>query len=118
MDEKYITPGEFKRLVRSRDLIRLAVRGKTSTPDTSRRVIDALRDVNKKDPGFKYSCECSEYTTSWLFGYTDRAVFEEADTVSDNIIRQIRKELGLDSEDFRGYPSFATEPCVCPFSGE
>lgn len=119
-NNRYITPQDFRARVRNGSLIRLGISLSDYQMEYGERLINALRPINKKDPGFKYSCECVTGGTRWMFGYTDREVYMEADALSDEHILAARKELGIIEENISGTSLLVGSPCVCPFnpSGE
>lgn len=77
-------------------------------------IIDQLRDVNKKDPDFIWTCMCSYRQTEWAFGYADQAVFSEADALAEEIISPHRTPNPL--AFLR--PALSHEACTCPFMGK
>lgn len=113
----YITPEEFNHLVAEGKLIRLGY-GILNTTDSeyAKRVIDALREINKKDPGFKYSCECDDEMTVWLFGHTIQSIHDEAFEKCKEIVRQNREQRNEPTDDNMVGPECdGLSACACPF---
>lgn len=117
--DRYITPAEFRKCVNEGSLIRLAFGIRTNEEMSyGKRMVDSLREINRKDPGFRYSCECGINLTTWLFGYTDQTVFDEADKLTDQIIIEARKEMGIyDADEPTADVILGPRaPCTCPFN--
>lgn len=117
---KYITPDEFHAKAETGELKTFRIQGGNAIADYNKKVIDSIREINKKDPGFRYSCECTDKVTIWLFGYTDIEVYDEADKITDEIITQNRIEIGRSADPYSIYALFSADasPCVCPFQND
>jgi hypothetical protein len=115
-NEHYIDPEKFDRLVKEEKLMKI---GYSIDNDFdikyAENVINSLRPINRKDPGFKYSCKCDKYETIWLFGYTDQTVYEEADKKVDEVILQNRELRGDTNTDVCGMEFGDFTACQCPF---
>jgi len=114
--EHYISPEEFDKLVDRDILLRMCY----TTHNTvgfkyAQRVIDALRPINAKDPGFKYSCRCTDEFTVWLFGYTDYSIRKEADAKCKQIVLFNRIERGDDPYVINSSCPEGGSACSCPF---
>lgn len=112
--EHYITPEEFHTKHIAGELGAFFVECGNQIMDVNKRIIDSIRKINKKDPGFKYSCECTVTTTIWLFGYTNLNVYKEANKIVMNILAQNVNKPGI-NVNFDGEISSNTSVCVCPF---
>lgn len=114
--EHYVTPDEFDRLVFTGELERIGYAMYLGEEQVTRRVIDSIRELNRQDPGFKYSCRCADEETIWTFGYTDHAIYELVDKKMDEGILAWRKEIGDDGAEiiYSNVPPNTTI-CSCPF---
>lgn len=113
--EHYISPEEFKFLVSIGELFPAGYGCKNSSiSNAAQYTINLMRDINSKDPGFKYSCECSEECTLWYFGYTIKEIYEEAKTKLLEIIEQNRIRDGVSTNNICYTPPGDYSACNCP----
>lgn len=116
-EKRYINPDEFEELAEEKKIVVITFSvGKIHLKEAE-RLIDTLRPINKKDPGFCYSCRCSDHNhTQWLFGYTDPAVFDEADKKADEEIAKIWNEDGKTYVAGLYNSPDCENTCICPFN--
>jgi len=118
---KYIPPDEFEELVDNGELFRVGLTILNDDIYFAEKCIDAIRPLNKQDPGFTYSCECKSNIngTTWLFGYTNHEIKENVEELLKNMIITERLELGVENPEEDLYSSFAHgTPCSCPFRSD
>jgi hypothetical protein len=85
--------------------------------ESVRELIDKLKEINKKDPGFIYTCTRPEFwdSTTWNFSYTVKECYEQAKTLAVENIKEERKKEGGPEENMYNYNPFFETGCSCPF---
>lgn len=113
----YITPEEFNKKFVNEEINGFALLSTKNNHHLVEKVIEVIRPINKKDPGFCYSCMCKHDVTEWRFGYTDLAIFEEADKAADEFMKDHQKDDSNIGGIIGAFMNPNTDACVCPFSG-
>lgn len=113
----YISPEEFSKRLENDEFYGFAMLASEMNHDKMQVVIEALKPINQKDPGFCYSCMCKGKLTEWRFGYIDYDVYKEADSVSEKLMRKDCKGSDLIAMISSAMLDPETDACVCPFSG-
>jgi len=78
--------------------------------DEMNTIIEALKEVNKKDPDFIFTCMKKENEYFWFFAYSNEDYRNYARRIRNNII--ILK--GIPGETPSNLPRFNDHKCNCP----
>ena len=112
--EHYVTPEEFDEMCKKGKLKKISYKMHTGEEVVTENVINSLRELNKRDPGFKYTCRCNEDSIVWSFGYTDFDVYILVDKTMDDLI--IKFNNFPEGSCISGrYNENSMSACSCPF---
>lgn len=114
--EHYVTPEKFKEMECAGKIFVIRYTEVNSNIEFSKIVIDSIREINKGDPGFVYTCICDNDQTQWSFGYTDLNVYMLADIETDLAIIRCREMMGISDTNTGGHCDTSEMlACSCPF---
>lgn len=114
--EHYVIPERFEEMEREDKIFVIRYTEVNSNIEISKIIIDSIREINKGDPGFVYTCICDENKTEWSFGYTDFHVYRKADSAMDLAIIRWRERMGIFDTNVDAYfDTSQMSACVCPF---
>lgn len=85
--------------------------------ESTRQLIEKLREINKKDPRFIYTCAEDMFggSITWYFSYTVKECFDQAKSLVEEDCKEERRRDGEPEDDIHGHQPFFEEGCSCPF---
>lgn len=87
--------------------------------ESTRILIDRLREINKNDKGFMYMCTKPVFGGGiiWHFSYTVKECYEQVKSLAEEHMKEIKKRQGKQGENIYsdGKDGYITDECSCPF---
>lgn len=84
--------------------------------ESTKTLIEKLREINKKDPEFCYMCERDWFgNVTWNFSYSVKECFEHAKQLIIEDAKEDRRRDGIPDDDIYEKVSIFKDECMCPF---